>query len=83
MTTKTHTSRARQIVCMAAARKTSASAWLRADEHGVHEKHAEQLIRETADKAAALGLSESDVDKQIALIIALNAVDAMARRMRD
>jgi len=63
--------RPRRIV-MLAREKTRSSfvkEWLFGDERGFHEKTAEDLLLETAAKAAELGLTESQVDEEIAAAI--------------
>jgi hypothetical protein len=71
--------RARKIVEEAASLGTSASEWLRLDEHGVHEMNAAGYLASTADKVKQLGLSEEQADHEIAVKLALDAVDAMIR----
>jgi hypothetical protein len=75
----THDSdRARRIVRLASrlAKNKEAKSWLLLDEHGVHEASARDLLERTAQRAQTLGLSEAEVDEQIALRLVIDVLNA-------
>ena len=76
--------RARRIVKLAADQDPDSAAyeWLLRDELNTWNKHAIKLLEETAPKAAALGLTETMVDQEIATMLRLLAVEAMLRQAR-
>ena len=79
--------RARNIVNLAAAdaRKSnlhSVECWLHADENGTFERMAEEIVADTAERAAHLHLSEEAVNVQVAKILVLNALEAAIANKR-
>ena len=76
--------RAREIVRLAAeqVKDPSTRFWLLADERGTFEKAARKYLEETADKARALGMSNDKVNEEIAVMLALSAVEAFLKRAR-
>jgi len=76
--------RARKIVLLAASRTKVAYAreWLRRDERGVWEQRALSLLDETSERAHQLGLDDEDVDRQIAIKLEHDALDAMVAERR-
>jgi len=76
--------RAREIVRLAAeqVKDPSTRYWLLADERGTFEKAARKYLEETADKARALGMSNAKVNEEIAVMLALSAVEAFLKRAR-
>lgn len=76
--------RAREIVRLAAeqVKDPSTRHWLLADERGTFEKAAQKYLEETADKARALGMSNEKVNAEIAVLLALSAVEAFLKRAR-
>jgi len=72
--------RARAIVKLAAKQVSgSTRRWLTMDERGIHERHAAQLLESTKAKAQELGLTPKQVDEQIAIVIAYEAVEGMLK----
>ena len=71
-------SRARRIVVLAAdkAGPGRSRSWLREDREGKWERRALDLLDESSERAAELGLSVADVDRQVALALALMALTA-------
>ena len=69
--------RARRIVKLAATKTECAKQWFLLDEYGSHEKDAMKYLESTAEKAKMLGLSETEVDDQIADYLAYLATSAM------
>jgi hypothetical protein len=76
--------RAREIVRLAAeqVKDPSTRYWLLADERGTFEKAAWKYLEETADKARALGMTNEKVNAEIAVMLALSAVEAFLKRAR-
>ena len=76
--------RAREIVRLAAeqVKDPSTRFWLLADERGTFEKAARKYLEDTADKARALGMSNAKVNEEIAVMLALSAVEAFLKRAR-
>ncbi len=76
--------RAREIVRLAAeqVKDPSTRYWLLADERGTFEKAARKYLEETADKARALGMPNEKVNEEIAVMLALSAVEAFLKRTR-
>lgn len=76
--------RAREIVRLAAeqVKDPSTRYWLLADERGTFEKAARKYLEETADKARSLGMPNEKVNEEIAVLIALSAVEAFLKRPR-
>lgn len=76
--------RAREIVRLAAeqVKDPSTRYWLLADERGTFEKAARKYLEETADKARALGMPNAKVNEEIAVMLALSAVEAFLKRAR-
>ena len=76
--------RAREIVRLAAeqVKDPSTRFWLLADERGTFEKAARKYLEETADKARALGMPNEKVNEEIAVMLALSAVEAFLKRAR-
>jgi hypothetical protein len=76
--------RAREIVRLAAkqVKDPSARYWLLADERGTFEKEARKYLEETADKARALGMANEKVNEEIAVMLALSAVEAFLKLSR-
>jgi hypothetical protein len=76
--------RAREIVRLAAEqiKDPSARYWLLADERGTFEKAARKYLEETADKARTLGMTNEKVNEEIAVMLALSAVEAFLKRTR-
>jgi len=70
--------RTRRIVELAATHVKDAYTrnWLLADERGTFQKLANEYLDKTATKAAELGMSESEVDDEIATVIGLRALTA-------
>lgn len=70
--------RARKIVRLAAAqvKNPSTKSWLLADERGTWEKAANDYLTKTADKARELGMSEDQVNEEIAVILGYQALQA-------
>lgn len=69
--------RERRIVELAAkkvSRGIMAKEWLRRDERGTWEKSAGKLLEESAAKAKELGLTEKQVDDEIAVVLAATAL---------
>lgn len=75
------TSRARGIVKLAAkgARLKSIKSWLTLDERGTWEQAARKMVESTAERAAELNLTDAQVDEQIAIMLRLQATEAMLR----
>ena len=71
-------SRGRRIVKLAASKTElpSIARILTNDPRGAYEKDAARLVRESANRAAELGLSESDVNDQIATLLLLRVLTA-------
>jgi hypothetical protein len=76
--------RAREIVRLAAeqVKDPSTRYWLLADERGTFEKAARKYLEETADKARALGMTNEKVNEEIAVMLALSAIEAFLKRAR-
>jgi hypothetical protein len=76
--------RAREIVRLAAeqVKDPSTRYWLLADERGTFEKAARKYLEETADKARALGMTNEKVNEEIAVMLALSAIEAFLKRTR-
>lgn len=76
--------RAREIIRLAAeqVKDPSTRYWLLADERGTFEKAARKYLEETADKARALGMPNEKVNEEIAVMLALSAVEAFLKRAR-
>lgn len=76
--------RSRQIVELAAEQTKDpyARSWLLADERGTFEKAASRYLEQTADKAKELKLSADKVNEEIAIILALSAVEAQLKKKR-
>lgn len=74
--------RERRIVVLASEQvgPEAAKEWLRTDERGTFETMARELLLSTAETVAELQLSEAEVDRQIALALALAAVEALLKR---
>lgn len=71
--------RAQRIVLLAAKKVgvKSAADWFRKDENLTWHKLAKSKLEETREKAASMGLSESEVDSGIASLLQLRALEAM------
>lgn len=76
--------RAREIVRLAAeqVKDPSTRYWLLADERGTFEKAARKYLEEAADKARSSGMSNAKVNEEIAVMLALSAVEAFLKRAR-
>ena len=81
--------RARQIVKLAAAETESSYLrnWLERDEHGVWEQDAWVLIELSCNRASMLGLTEDQVNQQIACVLVIRGLtvlleDAKKRKAR-
>lgn len=76
--------RAREIVRLAAeqVQDPSTKYWLLADERGTFEKAATKYLEQTADRAKLIRLSNDKVNEEIAVMIALSAVDAFLKKHR-
>ena len=76
--------RAREIVRLAAeqVKDPSTRYWLLADERGTFEKAARKYLEETADKARALRMTNEKVNEEIAVMLALSAIEAFLKRAR-
>ncbi len=73
--------RIREIVKLGASKVSGYTRrWMLQDEHGTFEDQAMDLLSSTQDKAIALGLTESQVDNQIAAYLALQATEAQIKR---
>lgn len=70
--------RARRIVRLASThvKDPYTRAWLLADERGTFEKEAKEYLTKTAARAAELGMSEPQVDDEIATRLGLLALTA-------
>jgi hypothetical protein len=70
--------RARAIVSLAAAKvkDPNTSDWLRTDREGTWEKGAAEYLEKTRAKAEELGLSEQQVNSEIAIRLAYDALTA-------
>lgn len=77
-------SRARQIVELAAQQTKDpfARSWLLADERGSFSKLAARYLEQTAGKAEELKMSADKVNEEIAIILALSAVEAQLKKKR-
>lgn len=71
--------RARTIVKLAAklAHNREVKHWLQNDERGVHEAAARNYLERTKNRAREMNLPESEVNMQIALVLALDAMIAI------
>jgi len=71
--------RARKIVRLASTyvKNPSTKSWLLADERGTFEKEAKEYLVKTAARAAELGMSEEQVDEEIANRLGYLALTAM------
>lgn len=77
--------RCRRIVKLAAskAENDEAKTWLTWDEHGVHERSADEYLERTAAKAAELKLTESEVDEQVAIALLLDVLQAQINAVKS
>lgn len=68
---------ARNVVKLAAEGDHSASDWLTRDERGFWERQAQEMIDSTAEKRAALGLSDALALKEMADVLRLRVLRAL------
>jgi len=76
--------RAREIVRLAAEQVQDPSTryWLLADERGTFEKAATRYLEQVTDRAKELRMSNEKVNEEIAVMIALSAVEAFLKKHR-
>jgi len=77
--------RVRKIVRLAAAqvKNPSTKSWLLADERGTWEKDARDLLEKSADKARELGMSEDQVNEEIANYLGYLALTASLKHAKN
>lgn len=74
--------RIRRIIQLAAKNAPSAKEWLIRDEQGTWEREVVRLLGVVAEKPNAAEFSEKQVDKEVAVVVGLLALEALIQHAR-
>lgn len=74
--------RIRRIIQLAAKNAPSAREWLTRDEQGTWEREVVRLLNVVAEKPNAAEFSEKQVDKEVAVVVGLLALEALVQHAR-